>query len=335
MDIPAIVELAARRPAGIMTNRELNRVGASSHTITQLVRAGSLERVQLGLYRLGGAPGHPRLDLHIAQAYLERRQGNCTSHLRDDRPGFALSGGAALQAFGVQDVHAPTVVALIDQSRRVRLGDAPFEVVRADLSSVGWERQRGLTLAEPARCAGDHSAGDVPDERVRAVVDRLRWRGELEIVQAGRDWAGWQGTGFRRLRSMLLAGVFEQESEGERRLFNGVLRGRVLLPDCQVWLSPSIRVDMGYLDCGLVLEYYGKDAHAGRVDEDAVRIFQIRQLDAEVLVVTTSMLADPDGLAAHVGQTRSRLLEAIDRGVRPPPPRPLDRPRLTPFRTLG
>ncbi len=334
MDIPAIVDLAARKPAGIMTNRELNVAGASSHAITQLVRDGSLDRVHLGLYRLGGAAPHPRQDLYIAQRYLERRQGNCTSHLRDDRPGFLLSGGAALEAHGVEGISGRQIVALIDQTRRVRLGDPPFAVVRADLASVAPCWRRRLSLAESARCAGEHAAGPVSDEEVRGVIDRLRWRRALEIVEAARAWAGWQGSGFRRLHAMRLAGVFEQESDGERRLFNDVLRGRQPLPDCQVWFSPSIRVDMAYLDCGLVLEYHGMDAHAGRVDEDAVRTMTLRQMHAEVFVVTTSMLKDAEGLAAHIGQTRERLREAIERGIRPPPPRPLDRPRLLPFRTL-
>lgn len=225
-------------------------------------------------------------------------------------------------------------MALIDTTRQVRLSEPPFEVLRTELALEGHLRHEHLHLALPTRMIGDYGGqAGVTDVALRTAFDRLRRVARIDMFDAVDVWARRFGVGFARLHAMVLDGVFEQESEGERRLFNDVLAKAGMPPDCQVWMTPRIRVDFAYLFAGQVLEYHGEEAHRDRVDADSTRQFALRQLGQDVLVVTKTMVTDPN-LLPYIIELQRRGAEDIAAGRRPAPRPLLDRPRLFPLRTL-
>ncbi len=330
-----ILDLAARSSAGLVDNRAILRAGFSSWAITEWVREGELERLLPGQYRVAADPVPPHQRLHATQAYLARRQRNCHSADRS-RPQALFTAGSALAVLDAlpEGVAAGTPTVLVDHTRRVRLGPDLLAVVRADLQQEGAVRVQRLHLATPARAVADIAEDDeVTDLQLRTTVDALRHRRRLDIVDAVARWRGMATPGAVRLRRLARSGTLEQESEAERDLLRDVLRLIPGLPDAQVWLHPRYRVDFVYLGAGLVIEYHGVAAHRDRVDADAVRVYELHLLGYVVLVVTRSMLRDPEGLAAHIMELRRRREADIREGRVAPPSPPLARPRLSPLRS--
>ena len=319
------------RPSGLLSNRDLNRAGISSKMITQLVKDNVLERRIRGWYRIVGAEIPPEQDLFVAQLYLARRQRNCCTQ-SDDVPPSLLTGGRAMDVYGVEvDLVPPTM--LIDVDRRVRVPTEVFTILRAHLSAEAWCKRKGLYLPEPPRAVGDYAGENVSDLAVRTTVDRLRFIEGMKIVEAVDKWQDTKGPGFRRLVAMAREGVFDTESEGERRFFNDVLCLGGPLPDCQVWVTPRIRVDFLFIRAALVLEYHGKRAHRDQVDADAMRRYELDRLGLQTLVVTSSMTADPVGLWRHIHQLRQQGIADIAAGRRPPVALPPQGRRLRPLRS--
>ena len=225
---------------------------------------------------------------------------------------------------------------LVDSHRAVRLSDPPFKVVHTPMADLCWRREDDLVLAAPPRALADVAADpSVTDLQLRTAVDALRNRFRLNTALLVREWEDLPGRGARRLLRMAAEGVFEQESEGERRAFAQLFAPCPPVPDCQVYVLPRIRVDFVFVYAAFILEYYGEEAHANSVDRDGSRSWALRQGDCEVLVVTKSMVAEGAALTRHVHDVRRRREQERAAGRINPPPLPPQPPRLTPLRTLS
>ncbi len=326
-DLPSPVELALDRARGhIISSRQLNALGVESWRISDWVRAGRLERVVVGWYRRPGDTP-PLQDAHLAQACLR---------LLQPRSPVVMSGAAGLRAAGVPvGVPGPTL-ALVQHGRRMRLPDhAPFTTAqRLDLHRLATVKTSGLRCAEPGVLLADTVTG-LPDDEVRSLlyasINALR----LSPVELVTCWAQMDHEGARRLRQLAREGVLEHESPAEWSLYDRLFRTSPPPPDCQVWLAPNIRVDFVFLFAALVIEYYGEKPHADRVDADATRVYALRRMGNEVLVVTKSMTRDLPALGRHIHEVRRRREDLMLRGqLRRPTLPPQPGPRITPLRTL-
>lgn len=327
--LPDFIAQAFRSaPGRVLTTAQLGRIGVPRKWVLALAEDGMIERMIFGVYRDPTQEVPPTQCLHIPRAYLEQRRP-------DGCPPEVISGEAALGAHGVSAFPLPRPpLVLIDPSRHLRKGRGAFTVLRTDLTRVEAEKIGGLILASTRRATADAATNpDVSDATLRQGIDEMRNRGTLDIAGAVAWWAQLRHSGACRLTGMAEAGVFEQESEGERDAFRRLFETYPPAPDCQVWLTESIRVDFVFLSAGLVIEYHG-GVHDGSVDRDSTRIWALRRLGFEVIVVTKSMLRDPHALAAEIQAIRMQREHLVRAGHLRRPAVPAQPPRLSPLRTF-
>lgn len=324
-------------PGGLIGVPTARRLGHSAWQLGDWARRELLERLLPGWYRIAGDPAPRNQAAVLAHRYLQGRQRNCSS-VEPALPSCIVTGAQALVEHGHDPSEMPShVTALVDRRRRVRVDPAVLQVVRVDMSTALWVPSRdGPHLLAPSERALVDWAADtrVSDAQIREAVDGLRHARALQLPHGAQAWDPRGGPGAARLSAMYHAGVFDLESEAERRLLRDVLALHPPLPDCQVWLTPSIRVDFAYLFAGVVLEYHGEDAHRDQVDHDATRAHAITRLHHEVIIITRSMTRDRRALGRWISDRVHRRHEAIRRGHLPRPSPPLDRPRRLPLQTL-
>lgn len=319
-----VVALLRRSPGGLITLRQLQSLGFDRRTVARWLRAG-LEQILPGVYREAGVPVPSTQRLHLPLRYLERPT--------DREPSALISGEAMLVLAEVEGCVVPELpLALIDRDRRCRLSDAPFRIARVALQAIPRELHRGIATADPAQALADVAWDtDRPDREVRVMVDAVRSSLRIPIVHLVSRWQEIGHPGARRLLRMSPA--FEQESEGEREAFATLFPCCPPLPDCQVVLVGSLRVDFVYLSAALVIEYLG-EAHDGKADTDATRSFALEGPGYRVISVTRSMLRDPRPTATHIQRLRRDRERLVAEGRLVLPPLPPQPPRLVPLRSL-
>lgn len=322
------MELFTRRPGGVVTTAELRRAGCSYDTIARLHDDGVLRRLLHGTYVLADVPEPPERCVALPIRYLSQRRPE------GHRPAV-VSGTAGLALHDRGPFALPHVnpLVLVDPECRLRPAHVPWTTVRAE-QPASPVSVRGVPTAPPLRCLAD-AAGEkgVTDKALRLSVDDLRGADRLLMPDIVDGWRASRGLGVNRLERMLEEGQFEQESEGERRVFQTVFVPHPPLPDCQVVVG-RYRVDFIFISAALIVEYYGLGTHAHRVDADAVRIHALEALGYRVIVVTRSMLKRPGPLAAHITLIRRDREQRIARGELPAPPLPTQPRRVAPLRTL-
>ncbi len=321
-----VTALIRQNPGRIISTRQLNRLGQDSWRITEWVRTGCLERVVRGWFR------QPHTAVPNQEAYL------ALAHLQANQPGSpaVISGEHALRAAGCELAPTGPPLVLMNHGRRLRLSQPPFRVAqRSEAGTVPVQYRGRLAVTPPAYALADLvTEHPRSDDELRAVLYRAVNRLALPPTELMSTWRGMNHPGARRLLRLADEGALEHESPAEYSLFQQVFTPFGPQPDCQVLLTPSIRVDFVYLFAAFVIEYYGEDAHAGRVDRDGTRVYALCRLGNEVLVVTKSMTTDPASLAQHIHQVRRHREDLVLRGELARPPLPRQPDRLTPLRTL-
>lgn len=127
-------------------------------------------------------------------------------------------------------------------------------------------------------------------------------------------------------------GDLEQESEAERHLYREGFPA-AHKPDCQVWITPSIRVDFLYLALLVVVEYLGKD-HELRLEHDATRSAVLQRLGYLVIAVTAAMTRDMAAVSALIATSLDQRLAQQHAGILRAPVLIEQPPRLSALRTL-
>lgn len=330
LEIPAsALAVFHAAPGGVVTTRDLGRVGHHRFEVASWAAAGLTKRLLHGAYRLAEAPVPPDQCLHLPLRYLGQRTP------RDFRtPAITGVGGLAAYDCGPFELPVHPLV-LVDPRCRVRRSELPFSV-RRTASDDGEDRvAMAVRVAEPARALADAALlRDVPDEALRQAIDDVRNVRLTTSWEIARRLPEVNHAGSRRLLAMVADGVLDQESDGERLAYNRLFVDHPPVPDCQVVVLRSFRVDFVYVSAGLVVEYYGRDAHRDRVERDATRVMALEQSGYRVIVVTHSMLRDAAGLSHHIHSIRRQREQQIHHGEIRIPPLPLQPPRLTPLRTL-
>jgi very-short-patch-repair endonuclease len=316
-------------PGGVLTMRQLRRLGVADRWVLALAEEGDVERLMHGCYADPAQDVPADRPLHLAVAYLSQRR---PAHRRPE----VISGTAAIAHRCQPDLGYPArVLVLSEQERRPRKPRTAFRVVRTDLGAIDSEIVRRVAVAPVDRALEDAAGIErVSDERLRQAVYALKHRRLIDVVAAARTWHDRDTAGARRLVRLAETGEFDHESPAERSVFQQLFTDFPPAPDCQVYLTPSIRVDAVFLSAALVLEYHGEDWHNGSVDADSTRAWALIALGYMVIAVTRSMRRDPAALAAQIHGIRREREHLIATGALRLPPLPPQPPRLTPLRTL-
>ncbi|WP_370325618.1 type IV toxin-antitoxin system AbiEi family antitoxin domain-containing protein [Euzebya sp.] len=325
-----LVALAASQPFGLITLSAAEKVGIDRFAVAAACRRGVLERLAPGLYRLADGPCSRLQELAVPQIYLDGLRG------RNARPAMpaALTDAPGLELRGIPVPEERPRVA-VNRDRRVRLDDPPFDVVRTTWDRVEVGVVDELRVLGPAECLADRAGRDLPDATVRTAVDATRSHLRLDVPSLVDRWAALDSHGASRLLAMEAAGDFDCESEGERRAFDLLFRGRGPLPDCQVVVHEGFRADFVFLSAALIIEYFGREWHQARFVADSTRRLALQVPGYMVITVVHQMLREADEVSAFIHRTRRHRHNLIARGalVRPPlPPQPV---RRRPLRTLG
>ena len=247
-----VIELARRSPAGLVTLRELRLRSATTAVLSPTgLGAGLLDaRAARRLPDQRGARRYGRVGPH-AGALPGAGRGRA-------RPSALISGRAMLALAGVRGMASSVAAARAGRSRPSCAGQGRAVRRRATSRSPRWPRQRhgSVDTADAAQALADLAWGHAYTDRdLRVLVDETRFSLRR---RSRRTWSAMAAD--RPSRSTPIARharAFEQESEGERTAFTKLFLAYPPLPDCQVVLVGSLRVDFVYLDAALVIEYLG------------------------------------------------------------------------------
>ncbi|MEE8603663.1 DUF559 domain-containing protein [Euzebya tangerina] len=324
-----VIDAFKADPGRILSAAQLRRVGVNRLVAASWAHDGDTERLLHGIYRLAQGRRPPDQCLHVPVRYLSQRAV-------EGKDAVAITGGAALALFDAAGFTLPMrPLVLVDRSRSPRTAPEVYRPRRVRMDDVDVWRVRGLPLASPARALADAALpGQLSDPAVRSAVDSLRSARVLRLEEAVEHWRSLPGAGAKRLLDFWSSGAFNQESEGERRLFREVFEPFPPLPDCQVTVHGKLRVDFVFLSAGLIIEYDGSP-HDGSADRDASRRYALERLGYRVIVVTKSMLQDPAGLAEFIHGVRRWREQQILKGELVCPALPASELRRTDLHTLA
>lgn len=227
-------------------------------------------------------------------------------------------------------------VMLIQDGDRVRVRDAPFDVRHVELHQLAPMFVRRLPVAPPSRALADlHLVDGLPDGELIDAVDRTRNHLRLDVVDLAAQWArNPRHPGARLLLQMAGDGVFDVDSGAERRVLAEIFALCELPPDSQVYVLGNFRADFVYAFAGVIIEYYGMDAHAGRLLEDSTRTLALQAAGWYVIVLTKAMMRDPVTTARFIDRVRRERERLILTGEIARPALPAQPDRRLPLRTL-
>lgn len=169
-----LAELAADQ-WGLLTAAQAAEHGVSNQSLAHLHRAGALERLAHGTYRLTGAPGDELDELRGAWLGLAPR---LTASDRLRHPDAVVSYRSAARVHGLGDLEADQHEFTVDRRRTSRRTDIRFH--RGQLAERDWRPVNGLptttipkTIADLAsvNTDGGHLAGVVRDAITANGID--------------------------------------------------------------------------------------------------------------------------------------------------------------------
>lgn len=298
---PPSVCTTLHRQAGVVTRPQLLMLACSEGTIEGWVRRGRLEVCRfegvplVGTYRVPGG-GVPR-DQHLVAAALR-----C-------RPRAWIAGPAVLALLGFEGYSVTDeFIVLVPPGRMVC--NVPFTIVADPLYDQHRARCGAVPIAGPVRSIVEATRW-VSGTPLRTTVDYARWKGLVNIGDLRRCAVILGVDHTAELVTMINDGIFEQDSEGERRL-KPILAGLEPPPLWQYHVTPNRRVDCLLADVPLVLEYLGDVAHAQphQRARDHGRNRELEALGFVVHEIVASDLATPDVLRATILGLRAGLLSA-------------------------
>ncbi|MCD2136185.1 type IV toxin-antitoxin system AbiEi family antitoxin domain-containing protein [Rhodococcus qingshengii] len=161
---------------GLFTMAQAKELGFSAQQVARMAKAGTVERIRHGVYRIGGAPSVPSERLRAAWMMIE--PGATTGErLREGSPAVVTHRSAAW-LHGLGDVDADVMEFATSKRRQSRLCDVRYRV--ASYEPDEWTLEDGLpvttvlmTIVDLASglLDGGHLAGIVRDAVVTNRVD--------------------------------------------------------------------------------------------------------------------------------------------------------------------
>lgn len=250
MPFPDAALASMRRNIGLITRSQLRAMGVARSTIDGWVERGTLERVELGVYR---QPGTAVLDEQRLRAAVYRAG-----------EGARATGPSACALYGLEgfDLRSrPWIV--IPPERRVRGVD--FVVQRTPLAPGDLATVKRVPSVTPVRAVIE-AARVVGARRLRVGIDDARRRGIVDLerllrraVELGRH------PGAATVRALFGGGLLDQDGELERQL--ALLLARLgLQPTWGMEVLPGIIADACFPEASYILECDGREWHT--IDSD-------------------------------------------------------------------
>lgn len=151
---------------GLVTTRQAELVGVSAQQVARLAKAGTLERVHHGVYRVTSNPPDQRDQIRAAWLSLEP-QTRAADRLSGTEPG-ALSHRSAAVAHALGDLEADTVEFTVPTRRQTRSPGVRFHVKRLDRDD--WTLVDGLPVTTILTTIGDLAAAKLDSGHLAGVV---------------------------------------------------------------------------------------------------------------------------------------------------------------------
>lgn len=236
----------------------------SANTVERRVRAGTLEVVRRGVYRIGGAP----------QTWEQLVLAACLAAGPDAFASFRTAGAL----HGLEDFARGRVEITHFGSRPSCMeGVVVHETTvcgNAHVTRVG-----RIPTTSAARTLCDLTAVEPPWKVERAVDEALR-RKLVTLAQLRQVAEDLEGRG--RLRCTVMRAILEHRAPGyepgdsapERRIADLLVRAGLPPPTLQHWVEANgrrFRIDLCYPEARIAIEYDGWDHHKGRQSFDADR----------------------------------------------------------------
>lgn len=285
-----VVTIAAHQH-GVFSCAQALEAGLTPTRIRHRVDSGRWRRIARSTFALPGAPETWQQSLLVA--CLARPNGTVASHL----------SAAALYNLWTPP---PLPQVTVPEGASARLPGAV--VRRSALGAADTDRVGGIPVTRPARTLVDCAAVLEPADLCELLDDVLcRRMCRAGNVHAAMERAGRSGRpGVAALDRALdvWAGDGEPGSVAEMRLVRRLVAWGFPAPERQVKIFDEhgrfvARIDLGWADRRVGLEYYGKRHHGPRQEEhDSLRLARVERQAWEIRVVRDADVARPAALRA-------------------------------------
>ncbi len=163
---------------GLVTTAQAGATGVSPQAMAQLTRAGQLERLAHGVYRLAGTPHDRHDELRATWVALDPRHNPTERLHRDDLAVVSHRSAAVLLELG--DIDADTHEFTAACRRQSRRGDLRFHRDHVDRDE--WMLVDGLPVTNPLRTIADLAAADLDRGHLAAVVRDALIRYDIPVA---------------------------------------------------------------------------------------------------------------------------------------------------------
>ncbi|MCQ4150549.1 MULTISPECIES: type IV toxin-antitoxin system AbiEi family antitoxin domain-containing protein [Rhodococcus erythropolis group] len=151
---------------GLFTMAQAKGLGFSAQQIARMAKAGTVERIRHGVYRVGGAPSVPFEQLRAAWMMIEPGV-TAGERLRDGSPAVVTHRSAAW-LHGLGDVDADVMEFATSKRRQSRLSDVRYRV--ASYERDAWTLEDGLPVTTVLRTIVDLAAGHLDGGHLAGIV---------------------------------------------------------------------------------------------------------------------------------------------------------------------
>jgi predicted transcriptional regulator of viral defense system len=249
----------ADRQHGVISRRQLRKLGLSDPAVSARITAGRLHRVFVGTYAVGhrvtGRPGR------MFAAVLACGNGTVLSH------------GTAAELQGLWDKQPIPVDVIPPRRAGRRIPDIRWHnVLRPTPDEV--EIRQGIPCTTVARTLVD-MAGRTGFASLRRLVEQAAIQRRLDVPEVDRVLARGRRRGAPGLRTILDVWRTDQErkprlrSPLEARLLPALVEAGVPRPECNVELRVDagrpLEVDMLWREQRLAIEADGEETHGTRI----------------------------------------------------------------------
>lgn len=151
---------------GLFTMAQAKELGFSAQQIARMAKAGTVERIRHGVYRIGGAPSVPSERLRAAWMMIEPG-ATAGERLREGSPAVVTHRSAAW-LHGLGDVDADVMEFATSKRRQSRLSDVRYRV--ASYEPDAWTLEDGLPVTTVLMTIVDLAAGHLDGGHLAGIV---------------------------------------------------------------------------------------------------------------------------------------------------------------------
>lgn len=151
---------------GLFTMAQAKELGFSAQQIARMAKAGTVERIRHGVYRIGGAPSVPSERLRAAWMMIEPG-ATAGERLREGSPAVVTHRSAAW-LHGLGDVDADVMEFATSKQRQSRLSDVRYRV--ASYEPDAWTLEDGLPVTTVLMTIVDLAAGHLDGGHLAGIV---------------------------------------------------------------------------------------------------------------------------------------------------------------------